>query len=237
MLPTTLGPTGNFSRARGRRHLIQVKLHAFPRRPEACLTRIVAMNVHQLSIAYVPEHDRILARINTQEGKELQFWLTRRLTLGLSPLLDKVVTEHVARHGGPATSHVASMDALSKKAVAQFQRSETLKNADFATPYKPSEASEPLFDQPLLVTEVNIAPLNNGQLRLSCAEKLSGLPAGVAPRSFQMALSQQLIHAFVHLLERAVTQSQWRDAVAGTTVRADPLQDPSNAPDKPGYLN
>ena len=198
--------------------------------------RIDRMNVHQLSIAYVPEQDRILARVNTKEGKELQFWLTRRLTLGFSPLMDKVVTEHVARHGGPATSHVSSMDDMSKKAVAQFQRSETLKNADFATPYKASEASVPLFDHPLLVTEVNIAPLSNGQLRLSCAEKLSGA-AAATPRSFQMALSQQLIHAFVHLLDRAVTQSQWRLLPGAGHAAAAVSPDTSTGPDKPGYLN
>jgi len=209
------------------------------------------MNVHQLSIAYVPEQDRILVRVNTKEGRELQFWLTRRLTLGLSPLLDKVVTEHAARHGGLATAHVATMDDLAKKAVAQFQRTETLKKADFATPYKASEASVPLFDHPLLVTEVNIAPLTNGQLRLSCAEKLPGQavassivaggpvtgPAVPPPRSFQMALSEQLIHAFVHLLERAVVQSRWRVVPDGATTPASTPPDPAPGSDKPVYLN
>ena len=192
------------------------------------------MNVHQLSIAYVPEQDRVLVRVNTLEGQELQFWLTRRLTLGLSPLMDKAVTEHVARHGGPATSHVAAMDDMSKKAVAQFQRSETLKNADFATPYKAKEGSAPLFAHPVLVTEVNLAPLGNGQLRLTCAEKLPQMPAAT-PRSFQMALSQQLIHAFVHLLDRAVAQSQWRQSPGSSAAAFAP--DPATAPDRPGYLN
>ncbi len=191
------------------------------------------MNVHQLSIAFVPEQDRILARVNTKEGRELQFWFTRRLALGLSPLMDKAVTEHVLRHAGPATSHVATMDELAKKAVTQFQRSETLKRADFATPYKASEASVPLFETPLLVTEVNVAPLDNGQLRLSFAEKL---PGRAGNRNFQMALSEQLIHAFVHLLERAIKQSQWRELPARAAQVAEPAE-PGNGPEKPGYLN
>ena len=190
------------------------------------------MNVHQLSIAYVPEQDRILVRVNTKQGQELRFWFTRRLTMGLTPLLDKAVAEHVARQGGPATSHVAGMDEMSKKAVAQFQRTETLKTSDFATPYKTPRASVPMFDHPLLVTEINVAPLPSGQLRLSFAEKLSGIQE---QRSFQMALSDQLIHAFVHLLERAVQQSQWRDAAQASA--ATPANDPSRGPDKPQYLN
>ena len=80
------------------------------------------MNIHQLSVIYVDEQDRILVRVNTLQGQELRFWFTRRLTLGLMPLLDRAVTDHVARQGGPATSHVAAMDDLSRKAVAQFQR-------------------------------------------------------------------------------------------------------------------
>ena len=189
------------------------------------------MNVYQLSIAYVPEQDRVLVRVNTQEGKELQFWLTRRLTLGLSPLVDKAITDQAARHGGLAASHVASMDDISRKAVANFQRSETLKQADFATPYRTSGASVPMFDHPLVVTEVNITPQDNGQLRLSCAEKL---PGAANPRSFQMALSQPLVHAFVHLLDRAVTQSQWREPPAGAPAAA---ADSGADPAKPGYLN
>ena len=190
------------------------------------------MNVHQLSIAYVPEQDRILVRVNTKQGQELRFWFTRRLTLGLTPLLDRAVTDHVARQGGPATSHVAAMDALSKKAMTQFQRAETLKTSDFATPYRTPEASVPLFEHPLLVTEVNVAPLANGQLRLSFAEKLSGV---AEHRSFQMGLTDPLIHAFVHLLERAVAQSQWRDTAPAATAAS--ANDPAAGPDRPQYLN
>jgi len=189
------------------------------------------MHVHQLSIAYVPEHDRILVRVNTNQGQELRFWFTRRLTLGLAPLLDRAVTDHAARRGGPATAHVAAMDDQSKKAMAQFQRAETLKSSDFATPYKTPETPAHLFDSPLLVTEVNMTPLSNGQLRLSFAEKLTDV---ATHRSFQLGLTDPLIHAFVHLLERAIGQSQWRDMAPAAPA---PPADPSRGPDRPQYLN
>lgn len=190
------------------------------------------MQVHQMSISYVPEQDRILVRVNTRQGQELQFWFTRRLILGLTPLLDRAVADHAARQGGPATSHVASMDTLSKRAMAQFQRAETLKSSDFATPYKAPEAGAPLFESPLVVTEVNVAPLTNGQMRLSFTEKLTGV---AEHRSLQMGLTDPLIHAFVHLLERAVAQSQWRDSPHGAAGSLG--TDPSQAQDKPPYIN
>ncbi len=182
------------------------------------------MHVHQLSIAYLPEQDRILIRVNTSENRELQFWFTRRLTLGLTPLLERVVTETTAASRGPATTHLANADPNAKKAVADFNRSETIRGADFATPYRMAEATAPLFDSPLLITEVNIAPLGDGKLRLNCMEKLSGTPLA---RKFELALSDTLTHAFMHLLERAVVASRWRgphtnDATATATEPAAP---------------
>lgn len=188
------------------------------------------MHVHQLSISYLPEQDRILARVNTSENKELQFWFTRRLALGLMPLMERFNTELAAQQGGLATAHMASADPLAKKAMADFQRTETLRAADFSTPYKAPPANEPLFGSPLLITEINIAPLDGGRLRLNCAEKLSD---NQQHRTFELVLSPTLTHAFMHLLEQAVTKSQWLSipqAEAGPAART--------APDaKQGYLN
>lgn len=190
------------------------------------------MNVHQLSISYVPEQDRILIRVSTLQGQELRFWFTRRLTLGLLPLLERAALERAARQGGPASAHVAGMDAIAQKAVSDFQRSETLKGSDFSTPYKSPESAPPRFESPLLVTEVNLAPLSNGQLRLSLAEKLSGV---ADHRSLQMGLTDALTHAFVHLLERALTQSEWRGPQPAASTA--PADGPVAAPDRPPYLN
>ncbi len=187
---------------------------------------MTAMHVHQLSISYLPEQDRILARVNTSESKELQFWITRRLALGLMPLMERVNTEHAVRSAGPASAHMAGADPLAKKAMADFQRSETLRGADFSTPYKPAPDVEPIFGSPLLITEISITPLAGGQLRLNCAEKL---PESEQQRTFDLALSDVLAHAFMHMLERAVTKSQW--------VGAAPAEAAQPAASRPVYLN
>lgn len=191
------------------------------------------MHVSQLSISYLPEQDRILVRVNTSESRELQFWFTRRLTLGLSPVMERIITETAGRSGGPATTHLAGADPLAKKAMADFNRSETIRSADFKTPYEVPETNQPLFDTPLLITEVNLAPLGGGKLRLNCTEKLSTTPQ---TRKFELALSDTLTHAFMHLLEQAVIASKWRDThavetSAGSTPPATPATPAS------GYLN
>ena len=188
------------------------------------------MHVHQLSISYLPEHDRILVRVNTSESKELQFWVTRRLALGLMPAMQRIQTEHAARLGGSSTAHMVAADPIAKKAIADFQRSETLRAADFSTPYKAPPENEPLFGSPLLVTEINIAPLDGERLRLNCTEKL---PQNPQQRTFELALSSTLAHAFMHLLEQAVTKSLWR---AVPQAAAEPLALPTHEA-KQGYLN
>lgn len=191
------------------------------------------MHVRQLSISYLPEQDRILVRVNTSDNRELQFWFTRRLTLGLMPLFERIVTEHAARSGGPATTHMAAADPMAKKAMAEFARAETIRKADFSTPYRTPEANQPLFDSPLLITDISIAPLPEAQMRMRCTEKLGGNPQA---RRFELALSQQLTHAFMHLLESAVNTSQWRRADAADTIG--PSESPPAPADaKPDYLN
>lgn len=189
------------------------------------------MHVRQMSISYLPEQDRILVRVNTSENRELQFWFTRRLTLGLAPLMERLVTEATARRGGPATTHLASADPVTQKAMSDFKRSETIRSADFSTPYQAAQANEPLFDTPLLITEVNIAPIAAGALRLHCSEKLKDVPT---TRKFELALSDTLTHAFMHLLERAVVASQWRGHQPSDSAQA-PSAPATPAPE--GYLN
>lgn len=199
------------------------------------LTKISSMNIHQLSVNYIQEQDRILARINTVAGEELRLWFTRRLSLGLWPMLNKIVAEHVAKQEAvksPSISPV-SADDQTKKMLADFKKEESLQKADFKTPYKDQPAALPLGPEPLVVTEINITPLANGQLQLNFQEKF---PNVANPRGFQMALEPQLIHGFVHLLDRALQQSQW----GGQAQQVEQVagEEPATlAGDKPKYLN
>ena len=58
------------------------------------------MQVHQFSVSYVQEQDRILVRINTTAGEELRVWFTRRLMLPLWPNLNKAVADQLQREKG-----------------------------------------------------------------------------------------------------------------------------------------
>jgi hypothetical protein len=192
------------------------------------------MHIHQMSVTYLPEQDRILMRINTTDKEEMRLWLTRRLMIGLWPLLSRMLTDHLLKLESAGASLDTADDEL-KKMLAEFRKEEFLRNADFDTPYQEGQARLPLGEEPLLVTDVDATPLPAGPLRLAFNER----PVSGSPRSFQMELEGKLMQGLMHLLEQAVQQSGWRDPF----VAAPRLQEPAvgeedpNAPRRPRYLN
>ncbi len=188
------------------------------------------MQIHQMSVTYLPEQDRILMRINTTEGEEMRMMLTRRLMVGLWPLLSKLLTEHLLKLESAGASLAGANPEL-KKMLAEFRKEEFLQHADFDTPYE--EGEQPQAEEPLLVTDVDATPLASGPLRLNFNERP---PTGAAkPRSFQMEMQPKLMQGLMHLLDQALLQSQWREPfvpVSGPEATAE-----ESDPGRPRYLN
>jgi hypothetical protein len=193
------------------------------------------MKIHQLSVTYQAEQDRILVRINTASAEEMRLWLTRRLLLGLWPLLSKLLTRHLLKLEAAGTS-LETADEDLKRMLADFRKAEFLRDADFETPYKDQQAVLPLGEEPLLVTDVRASPLPNGRLRLSFNERS---PESGKPRSFQMEMEPKLMQGLMHLLEKALARSQWREPFGAPVAVEDAgaADEDQTVPRKPRYLN
>lgn len=165
------------------------------------------MKIHQLSVVYQAEQDRVFVRINTAAAEEVRLWLTRRLMVGLWPLLSKLLTQNLLKLEAAATSLETADDGL-RKMLADFRKEQFLQEADFDTPYDENQTTLPLGSKPVLVTDVDATPLPNGRLRLSFNERL---PRGKAPRNFQVELDPKLMQGLMHLLEQALARSQWME--------------------------
>lgn len=190
------------------------------------------MQIHQMSVTYLPEQDRILMRINTTDNEEMRLWLTRRLMVGLWPLLTRMLTEHLLKLESAGAAVTGANPEL-KRMLADFRKEEFLQHADFDTPYKESQPRLPLGEEPLLVTDVDATPLASGPLRLNFNERPPG--GDHKPRSFQMEMAPKLMQGLLHLLEQALVQSQWRESFVsaqGAEVGAD-----HGDVVKPKYLN
>lgn len=188
------------------------------------------MDIHQLSVAYIKEQDRLLLRINATTGEELRLWFTQRMTRGLVPHLHKVVMALDA-----SDAALADQSEASKQLLSEFKKDEVLQTADFKTPYKAAAKALPLGAEPLLVTEVRLTPLAGGKLQIAFDEKLADT---TTPRGFKIAVESPLMHGFMHLLETAIGNAEWPITVpaglAGTGGAAD-VRDDVTA--RPKYLN
>ena len=157
--------------------------------------------------------------------------LTRRLMVGLWPLLTKLLTEHLLKLESAGASLAGATPEL-KKMLADFRKEEFLQHADFDTPYKEVQQRQPLGEEPLLVTDVDATPLANGPLRLNFNERP---PNGDSkPRSFQMEMQPKLMQGLMHLLDQSLLQAQWRESFV-TASAAEPAAEEGEA--KPRYLN
>lgn len=193
------------------------------------------MHIHQMSVTYLPEQDRILMRINTTEGEEMRLWLTRRLLVGLWPLLSKMLTDHLLKLDAAGSTLAAADDEL-KKMLAEFRKEEFLRHADFDTPYQEAPQEKlPLGSEPLLVTDVDATPLPAGALRLAFNERPADGES--APRSFQMEMEPKLMQGLMHLLEQALMQSGWREPFTAQPVAEEAASGDLEAPRRPRYLN
>lgn len=194
------------------------------------------MQIHQLSVTFQAEQDRLLLRVNSTSGEELRLWLTRRLMVGLWPLLTRLQTEQLLRADPGGLAALDSTDEDLRRMVTEFRKEEFLQNADFDTPYQ-DKSNLPLGRDPLLVTDVDATPLAKGRLRLSFNERAS-VAGAERPRGFQVEIDQRLTQGLMHLLEQALVRSQWRQPFATPSVSAGEGGDADPAAERPPrYLN
>jgi hypothetical protein len=192
------------------------------------------MQIHQLSVNYLAEQDRILVRIKSSSSEEVRLWLTRRLMLGLWPLLTKLLTAHLLKLEAAGRS-LDSVDDSLRKMLADFRKEEFLRQADFDTPYDERAARTPLGAEPLLITDVDATPLPDGRLRLTFNERL---PNVEEPRSFQVDLQPDLMQGLMHLLEQALARAQWSEPfTAPLPTESGTLMQDHEAVRRPRYLN
>jgi hypothetical protein len=166
------------------------------------------MNIHQLSVSYLHEQDRILVRINSAEAQEIRLWLTRRLCIEWAPVLRDTLDAPTAKAKLAKDGQVTPVWA---KEFQRLQNLQNLKSADFSTPFKADAQSWPLGSEPLLVTTVHVATSSDGGMELRFDESLASSQQQDSrqERSFLAVLAPKLVHGFVHLLELALEASQW----------------------------
>jgi hypothetical protein len=192
------------------------------------------MNIHQLSVRYLTEQDRIVLSVNTHDNHAFEIWLTRRMTLALWPQLQQMCVKHFAVPADALSDgfvNLATLDNNIRQVLADSRRKELLETADFQTPYRDTPSVRPLGNQPLLATTIAIKPIESTpgkceQIALHLTEKLD--PQSPV-RGVQLMLQAQLVFSLIQMLEQALEHNQWllrTDVALRATLPSSHLQSP-----------
>lgn len=167
------------------------------------------MHIHQLNVSHNEREDRLLLRLNTQSAEEFRFWLTRRMTLRLLPVLQHTV--------GKLESNKPQMmapDPASQQILTELKRDAFLQQADFKTPYVEQAQQLPLGDEPMLVTDVQLQVRGTGVLLTLQDKGTANHSSDTAGKSCQLNLQPSLVHGLIHLIQQAATRADWQTTAA-----------------------
>jgi len=149
--------------------------------------------LHQLTMTYTPEQDRVLLRIGTSENTEYQLWLTRRFvkvmwgalvqTVGMDPEIKKDLTPDV------------------RDAVIAMDHQEQVQSSDFAQSHAEENVNLTSNTGPLLVVGGNVKPVNGNLTRINFKTS-NGM-------GIEFGLNKQLLHALCHMMITSAQKAEW----------------------------
>ncbi len=149
--------------------------------------------LHQMTVAYTPEQDRLLLRVNTKDLVEFRLWLTRLLVRKLWESLVKrfEATPQVAVQAAPGA----------KEAIMSMRHEKALQAADFTKKHDPPSQPPKPKEEPLLVTGFECRPVNETASRLTLRTQQG--------TNVNLNLNDDLMHALCHLIRNASQQANW----------------------------
>ncbi|MCK5871500.1 MAG: hypothetical protein KAG26_01640 [Methylococcales bacterium] len=157
---------------------------------------ITSVGIQQLSIAYDALEDRLIFKIGMSNETELSVWLTRRVTHMLLKILNKtpLVEYYQPKEKSPSAHTETDIDSpnVDKKNLYQKQ--------GFST--ERQEKSSVQLDSILLVHQCQLLTPEADHpitLELQCANN----------QSLKFKLNDELIMAFVNMLQHANQQTNW----------------------------
>lgn len=155
------------------------------------------MSIHQVSVAYQADHDRLLVRVRTRDDQLFEFWLTRRLMIRLWQPLQNTASSVAL--GGVSSGTTVLPEA--REMMAQTLREKSRQSADFSSPFEESARERPLGEEPMLVAEVDLKRHSNQKVDVTLRDSKQ--------RSVTLNLGPELLSNLLTLLERSLEKSEW----------------------------
>jgi len=172
------------------------------------------MRLHQLKLDFVPEQDRLLLRVSTDNRLEVRLWLTRRALRLLWPLLLQMLRS--------APEIALQSNPQARDALLGLQHEQALGQANFAAPYEEAPRAMPLGAEPVLVVHIQARKDESGKQVL-----------GLLPQQGQgihLTLDNTLLHSLCKLLQDVVAKTDWDIVLELPTLLAQTLAEDAAAP-------
>jgi len=150
-------------------------------------------SLHQITMTFSAEEDRMLLRISTTEASEYQLWLTRRFI----KVLWTALIETLERHPELRKSLLPEV----KNAMMNMRHQEAIAAAEFSEPHAEGKRDLTSNTGPLLVSSGTVAPMNNGLTKLTFNTSDG---TGV-----NFSLNEKLLHAVCQLIITSSQKADW----------------------------
>lgn len=155
------------------------------------------MSIHQVSVSYQADQDRLLMRLRTRDEQLFELWLTRRLMARLWQPLHN--TASVLALG--SVSPGATVLPEARDMMTQTLREQSSRSADFRSPFDETARERPLGDAPMLVVAIDIKRQVDQQVDITWRD--------ADHRNLTMTLNADLLNNVMTLLEQALAKSEW----------------------------
>ena len=158
----------------------------------------------QIQISFSATEDRLLLRISTTDEEEFRFWITRRFTYHLFPLMLETIQ---------AIPDVASQrNEASRDAVMDFQREQATQGADFSTPFsqKTQKTVYPLGEQAVLVAKGTLLQQGENRFNLSLKDSHN---IGI-----DFSFNTEILYLLHKLLNDSLQRTQWGLSFSSPTI-------------------
>ena len=179
--------------------------------------------LHQLTMTYSPEQDRVMLRLGTKKNTEYQLWMTRRFVRIMWRALIKIMESdpNLAKDQVPqdkATRDSSAKDQATKDevpkeqipneqapevkdAIMAMQHQESVQNSDFSQKHAKGNVNLMANTGALLVIGGQVKPVNEDRTRINLkTDKGTGI---------EFFLNKKLLHALCHMIIKSAHRAQW----------------------------
>ena len=169
-------------------------------------------SLHQLTLTYSAEQDRLMLRISTKENNEYQLWLTRRFVRAMWKGLLKAIERDSILFD--------SLMPKVKKAVMAMEHQKSIQDSDFSQKHKtdnmnvtpeiargllPKHSKDEINPtsgkETLLVTGAQVKPVNKNLTRIKLKTE--------ANTAIEFSLNKKLLHALCHMIVSSTQKAGW----------------------------